>query len=148
MSSFLTTGMPTRRPGFDVQRASYRAEADLIGFDKMPPLLEGVEDIARLTLTILGAVDGPEVLGVLGYRRDGGTVDIDRLAVGPTHFRRGVGRTLMDALHRRESGANQFEVSTGAENAPAMALYRAMGYLPTHGETSAGVPLVHMARLM
>jgi ribosomal protein S18 acetylase RimI-like enzyme len=131
----------------DLQRASYRVEADLIGFDKMPPLLEDVEDIARLKLTVLGAVERHEVLGVLGYSRDDGIVDIDRLAVDPTHFRRGVGRMLLDALHRRESDADRFEVSTGADNEPAIGLYRVMGYEPTHGEISAGVNLVHLARL-
>ncbi|MDP1818503.1 MAG: GNAT family N-acetyltransferase [Acidimicrobiales bacterium] len=102
-------------------------EADLIGFDKMPPLLEGVDEIAQLALTVLGAVERHEVVGLLGYSRDDGIVDIDGLAVDPAPFRRGVGRTLLEALHHREPHAGRFEVSTGAENEPAISLYRAMG---------------------
>ena len=56
----------------DLQRASYRAEAELIGFDQMPP--------------------------------------------------------------------DRFEVSTGAENGPAIALYRAMGYQASRSLACATSP--------
>lgn len=130
----------------DLQRASYAIEAKLIGFDKMPPLVEDVADIAQLTLTLLGAVERGDLLGLLGYRRDGGVVDIDRLAVDPAHLRCGVGRTLVEALHRREPDADRFEVSTGAANEPAIALYRAMGYRLTNEEVSLDVPVAHFVR--
>lgn len=130
----------------DLQRAAYRIEAELIGYDQMPPLREEVTDILRLDLTILGAMEDDSLIGVLGYARVSGTVDIDRLAVEPARFRRGVGRTLLDGLHRRESDASRFEVSTGAANRPAIALYEAMGYRLTSEEISHDVRLSHFAR--
>lgn len=130
----------------DLQRVAYRIEAELIGYDRMPPLREEVTDILRLDLTILGAMEGASLIGVLGYVRVSGTVDIDRLAVEPARFRRGVGRTLLDSLHRRESDASRFEVSTGAANRPAIALYEAMGYRLTSEEISHDVRLAHFAR--
>lgn len=130
----------------ELQRAAYRVEAELIGYDQMPPLREEVTDILRLDLTILGAVEANRLIGMLGYARVTGTVDIDRLAVEPGHFRRGVGRMLLDAVHRRESDAARFEVSTGAANRPAIALYEAMGCRMTSEEISHDVRLAHLPR--
>ena len=116
-----------------VQRAAYRVEADLIGYHGIPGLREGPVEIAALDLTVL-AVEDPDndgrMLGLLGYSRDGDVVDIDRLAVDPGAFRRGVGRALVGAVHDREPDAYRFDVSTGTANAPAIALYTSLGYQP------------------
>lgn len=130
----------------DLQRASYAVEAELIGFDRMPPLVEKVQDVTNLALTILGSVDGSELQGLLGYDRVGSVIDIDRLAVHPACFRRGIGRSLMEALHLREADASRFDVSTGAENFPAVNLYRRLGYEQGAVETTHGVRLVHLTR--
>ena len=131
----------------DVQRASYAVEAKLIGFDQMPGLVEDVEDVTNLTLTILGSLDESELQGLLGYARIGDVVGIDRLAVHPAWFRRGTGRSLMEALHLREADASRFEVSTGADNCPAIFLYRRLGYEPVGSESKQGVRLMHFARI-
>jgi ribosomal protein S18 acetylase RimI-like enzyme len=112
-----------------VQRAAYAVEAELIGFDDLPPLREEPEALAEADLLVLGAHDGPDLVGVLGYERDGDVVEIDRLAVRPAAFRRGVARSLLDDLHTREGPDARFAVSTGAANEPAIALYRSLGYL-------------------
>lgn len=130
----------------DLQRASYAVEAKLIGFDQLPPLVEEIEDVANLALTILGWTDGSQLQGVLGYTRTGHVVDIDRLAVDPAVFRRRIGLSLMEALHQREADASRFEVSTGADNGPAINLYRRLGYETVGSETRQGVRLVHFAR--
>lgn len=130
----------------DLQRASYAVEAELIGFNQMPALVETTSDIERLDLIVLGAVERGTLRGVLGYRRDADVVDIDRLAVDPEHFRNGIGRALLEELHQRELDADRFEVSTGAANEPAIALYRAVGYRLKRSEVSRGVRLVHLER--
>jgi ribosomal protein S18 acetylase RimI-like enzyme len=130
----------------DLQRAAYAVEAQLIGYSQMPPLVETTRDIAQLDLIVLGAVERETLRGLLGYRRDGDVVDIDRLAVDPDNFRNGIGRALLEELHRRESDADRFEVSTGAANEPAIALYRAVGYRLKRQEISCGVRLVHLER--
>lgn len=111
-----------------LQRAAYAIEARLIGFDGIPPLHECVEDVMALDLTILAVIENERPIAMLGYTREGDSVDIDRLAVHPDHFRRGLARTLIAALHERESDAPRFEVSTGRDNEPARKLYRSMGY--------------------
>lgn len=130
-----------------LQRASYAVEAELIGFTDMPPLVELDEQVRHLNLTILGAREDDELVGILGYRRTAGVVEIERLAVHPSRFRQGLAGSLIAALHEREADARRFEVSTGAANIPAIALYTRLGY---HRETShvvaRGLTLVRLAR--
>ena len=115
----------------DVQRLSYRIEADLTGIERIPPMHETAEELAsRDDLTILACLDDGRPVALIGYHRDGSTVDIDRLAVSPTHFRQGLGRALLASVHAAEPSARRFVVSTGAGNEPAAALYRSMGYDP------------------
>jgi GNAT superfamily N-acetyltransferase len=105
---------------WDLQQASYAVEADLIGCAEIPPLLEGVRAVTQLDLTILGATERGDLVGIVGYRREAENVDIDRLAVHPAQFRRGYGRKLIEAVHAREESAEQFMVSTGADDLPAL----------------------------
>jgi ribosomal protein S18 acetylase RimI-like enzyme len=131
-----------------VQRAAYRVEADIIGYQAIPALAEGPADIAGLDLTVLAVHerDGGELLGLVGYERDGDVVEIDRLAVAPAAFRRGVARALVGAVHDREADAQRFAVSTGTDNAPAVALYTSMGYRPVGSIVLDGCPVTRFAR--
>jgi ribosomal protein S18 acetylase RimI-like enzyme len=130
-----------------VQRAAYRVEADLIGFDGIPPLHETAAQVAALNLTLLGIFDGERLAALLGYRSAGAQVEIDRLAVHPAYFRRGLARRLIEALHEREASATRFDVSTGASNTPALALYRQLGYRAITDEAlPVGVVITRLVR--
>jgi ribosomal protein S18 acetylase RimI-like enzyme len=130
-----------------VQREAYQVEARLIGFSGIPPLHDTVEDVMALDLMVLGIVEGGEPIAILGYQRDGDRVEIDRLAVRPDHFRRGLARGLIEALHEREGDAALFHVSTGRENQPALTLYRQMGYQPVEDvELPEGVVITRLVR--
>lgn len=111
-----------------VQQEAYEVEARITGFDEIPPLLDSVEEIMALNLTVLGILQEDEPVAILGYSRRDDVVDIDRLAVRPACFRRGLARMLLSTLHEREAGATRFTVSTGRDNEPAVNLYRRMGY--------------------
>jgi GNAT superfamily N-acetyltransferase len=117
-----------------VQRAAYRVEADLIGFDTIPPLHETAEDVSKLDLTMLGVLEGRDLVAIAGYRRRGDEVDIDRLAVHPSHFRHGIASLLLEEIHHREREARRFTVSTGARNFPATELYAKLGYRQLPGQ--------------
>jgi ribosomal protein S18 acetylase RimI-like enzyme len=111
-----------------LQRASYVVEAEVIGFAGIPALHESVEDVMALGLTILAAIEDGQPIAMVGYARLGDTIDIDRLAVHPAHFRRGLARRLITAVHDREPDAARFIVQTGRDNTPAVTLYRSLGY--------------------
>jgi len=112
----------------ELQRLSYAVEAELIGFDGIPPLHETTEQVTALDLVVLGAFEGGVLAGIVGYERVGDVVDIDRLAVNPAFFRLGLGMALVTEVHEREADAGTFTVSTGALNAPAIRLYTRLGY--------------------
>lgn len=131
----------------DLQRGAYALEAALIGFADIPTLHETPEAVARLDLVVLGARDGERLVGILGYRRVGDDVDVDRLAVDPAALRTGVATALLEELHRREDDARTFHVTTGADNGPAVALYTRLGYERTADRVLAnGLRLAEFTR--
>lgn len=56
-----------------------------------------------------------------------GVLNIAALVVLPAHFRRGLGRRLVEEALTR-SGGRRITVSTGAKNTPSIALYEAAGF--------------------
>lgn len=146
----------------EVQGLAYAVEAELLGFDAIPPRTEDVVAVRNLDLTFLAAISGrtdptgvpaetsrtvaEHIVALLGFRRDGHLVDIDRLAVEPTHFRTGLASALLDHLHASQRPA-VFTVSTGAANEPATKLYASRGYTRTGSPTTAdGLPLIRLRR--
>ena len=129
-----------------VQRPAYAIEAELIGYDRMPGLIESAEDVAGLPLTMLGAYENGHLVAILGYSCDGDSIEIDRVAVHPDTFRRGLGSALLEELHRREHDATRFTVSTGAKNLAAINLYVSSGYTQTAQDVIETIPIVHFTR--
>jgi GNAT superfamily N-acetyltransferase len=130
----------------EIQHGAYSIEAALIGFSGVPPLSEAIDDVRALDLTMIGVLNDGEVVAILGYRRVGDVVDIDRLAVEPHHFRRGYARLLLEHLHTAFSGAG-ITVSTGADNLPAVYLYESLGWERLAlEELPAGVTIVRFMR--
>ena len=111
----------------ELQRRAYRVEAELIGSDAIPPLRESLAELHACGETFLGAELDGALAGFVSWKRAGATLDIHRLAVDPTCFRRGVGRALMRAALAAEP-AERAVVQTGAQNEPAKELYRSEGF--------------------
>ncbi|MDQ0428148.1 ribosomal protein S18 acetylase RimI-like enzyme [Planomicrobium stackebrandtii] len=109
-----------------IQQAAYRVEAELIRFDGIPQLYETLAEIQKSNETFLGYSEG-QLLGIISYQVKGGTVEIHRLVVSPNHFRKGVGKKLMEYLLEKFK-EHDFTVSTGTANKPATALYKAFGF--------------------
>ena|SRR5215204_4317014 len=112
----------------ELQRAAYAVEASLVGYDAIPPLHETLAELQARPLIFLGVSCEGVLGGVLGYQRDGATVDIDRVAVDPACFRRGLATKLLRELFVRERDARRFTVSTGYGNQPAIGLYARFGF--------------------
>jgi GNAT superfamily N-acetyltransferase len=121
----------------EIQHAAYAVEARLIGYDAIPPLHETVTELRSGPLIFLGVSCDRTLAGVLGYRRDADTVDIDRLAVDPMFFRRGLATRLLRELLARERDATTFTVSTGLGNEPAVGLHERFGLRVVGGTEQA-----------
>jgi ribosomal protein S18 acetylase RimI-like enzyme len=109
----------------ELQRHAYRVEAALIGDDRIPPLHESLQDLVSAQLHWMATFDGDQIAGALGYSVEGGAVDIDRLMIDPRYHRRGLGSSLVTEVMSLEA---RTIVATGRENAPARALYEALGF--------------------
>jgi ribosomal protein S18 acetylase RimI-like enzyme len=130
----------------EIQHRAYAAEADLIGFDGIPPLQEDLDGLMSSTEHWLGRYDGAVLVGAVAYELEDDSVDITRLIVDPAHARRGHGRALLDHLDVLEPRRSSV-VSTGTANTPAVNLYKSRGYREDgRTEIAPGVTVTHFKR--
>lgn len=112
-----------------LQRASYKIEAELIGYDEIPPLQETLSDLQTSTETFYGYFLNNDLVGLISFKVSHHILDIHRMAVHPNYFRKGIANNL---LHFIESLNNNrirsIIVSTGKENKPAINLYLKNNY--------------------
>jgi len=130
-----------------IQHLAYAVEAELIGFDGIPPLQEDLTGLMASTEHWLGSYDGDTLVAAVAYEfPDPTTVEISRLVVDPAHARKGHGRALLDHLDDLERRPTSL-VSTGSANAPAVTLYLTRGYTETTRTSIApGVQVTHFTR--
>lgn len=110
-----------------LQKASYQVEADLIGFPKLPPMLENTEDIMNSQEIYYGYLVDGVLAGILSYIIEEDVLDIYKVAVHPNFFKRGIARQLLQKIEQTE-GIDRITVSTGLKNTPAVNLYTSMGF--------------------
>jgi ribosomal protein S18 acetylase RimI-like enzyme len=129
---------------WSLQRAAYAVEAELIGFDGIPPLHESLEDLRTCGEEFLG---NDELTGAVSWMRTpDGTLDICRLVVHPSAHRSGIASALLDALDKLEP-SDRTIVSTGTANVPALSLYLRRGFVTTGTrELAPGVTLTLLSR--
>ena len=130
-----------------VQRAAYAAEAELMGCDGIPPLHERLEELLELERQRwLGRFEGSTLVGGLAWEEAGAAgIDLLRLVVAPSEWRRGHATALLDAFDELV-GPRPVSVATGSANAPALALYARRGFRVTGEEEIA--PDVRLTRLL
>ena len=122
----------------ELQRVSYRVEADLLGARTLPALTETPRQLRAADERFLGAFEDERLVGAVAWKRTGPLVDIHRLVVHPDRFRRGIAGHLLAALDEHEPGAERVTVATGAANAPARRLYERHGFTPAEERVVGG----------
>jgi len=127
-------------PGVDVVVRPLAA-ADLDQLDRLERTLfdaaawsrasfaEELQADGRYYLGAARVADGA-VIGYAGLWFDGYDAQVMTIAVAPEHQGHGLGRRLLTALvaHARELGAPQVLLEVRVDNAPAIHLYRSMGF--------------------
>ena len=78
-----------------LQQAAYAVERDLIDYPDFPPLQVNAADIQDEPGSFLGVQDGEQLIGALSYRVAPNMLDIGRLIVHPSAFRRGIAGILL-----------------------------------------------------
>ena len=109
---------------------AHAQEARLLQVSDFVPMARRPEDIQASGDYFLGALRGDTLLGCLGLGPDDepGQISIAALVVHPAHQRQGVASALMAEALRRGAGM-VLSVATAAKNAPALALYRGLGFV-------------------
>jgi ribosomal protein S18 acetylase RimI-like enzyme len=111
-----------------LQFASYRIEADLIGFDEIPPLKDTEETLGASGETFYGYFVEETLAGIISYKVEDSVLDIHRVAVHPSFFKRGIAKKLLAHIEKENIWVDKIIVSTGTENKPAVELYLNNGF--------------------
>lgn len=130
----------------DLQRKSYKIEAELIGTDEIPPLKESFEELQDCGETFIGCYIEGRLAGAISYKKEGEVIDIHRMMVHPDFFRRGVANKLISQLEH--IGYSEMIVSTGAANTPAVKLYEKLGFERQHDSVVGdGLVIAHFKKV-
>ena len=89
------------------------------------------EELGSTFCLYLVLEEGGEIFGQIGVRHILDELHITTLAVLPEHRRRGHARTLVGAALAAFPGARRVHLEVRPSNAPARALYEALGFMPT-----------------
>jgi ribosomal protein S18 acetylase RimI-like enzyme len=130
----------------ELQRVSYRIEADLIG-SSIPPLRETLEELQSSGEVFHGFFDDDRLLGFIAHKLEEHVLDIHRVAVHPDGFRRGIARQLLEFVFNLEPSATRAIVQTGSLNIPACKLYLSFGFeILERREVAPGLELTLFAK--
>ncbi len=132
-----------------IQIAAYSQEAKLLGAVSFPPLQRSIADIEGTNERFFGAYLDGTLVGVVALEGDpsSAAMVISSLVVLPAFQRLGVGRSLLSTVVN-EFPSQVLTVSTGLQNAPALALYAEFGFveLRRHLVGAEEMPVVEFCR--
>lgn len=112
-----------------VQLPAYRIEAAIIESDAIPALRDTVDSLMDCGETFYGIREGETLIGAISFKIEEDTLDIHRLVIHPDHFRKGIGRKLVQYVLEHHPEIRKFIVATGSKNTPALALYASEGFI-------------------
>jgi ribosomal protein S18 acetylase RimI-like enzyme len=113
---------------FELQKSSYQVEAKLIDFADLPPLRDTIETLQLCDEIFYGHYIEDELVGAISYKLTNSMLDIHRVVVKPSHFRKGIAQSLLTEILSLHTHVNKVIVSTARKNLPAINLYKRFGF--------------------
>lgn len=113
----------------DLQRDSYKIEAQLIGFYEIPSLKETIESLQQCDEIFYGYYINDDLTGIISFKIIDDVLDIHRVAIHPNFFRMGIANKLINFIEGLNKNINRIVVCTGKDNFPAVNLYLKNGYI-------------------
>ena len=114
-----------------LQRAAFVSEGALYDTVRIPPLMDTFDDLLRelATITIMGAFDGPRMIGSARLTLEGAVGWISRVAVAPDQQGRGVGSNLLREVERlAPASVRRFQLAAAGRSGANIAMYEHLGY--------------------
>lgn len=106
---------------YHLRQLAYRVEAQRLGVKTLPPLQRSIADLVAEPDSHLGIFHVHQLIGAISFTEH----LINSLVVHPDFFRQGIAsRLLTDVL----TSNDQWCVTTGANNLPAIGLYEKYGF--------------------
>ncbi|MCQ4088741.1 GNAT family N-acetyltransferase [Saccharibacillus sp. JS10] len=134
---------------FQLQQIAYRLEAQLIGFEEIPPLADTIATLKRSSDIFYGYTsEEGRLIGAIAVEEEfPGELTLTRMMVHPDFFRQGIATRLIAYIFLHYPNFKTYKVSTGTTNEPAMRLYQNFGFVPFRKEYVApGVELTTLRR--
>lgn len=128
----------------ELQRTAYRIEADMMETDDIPPMRDNESALKKCGESFYGYEYEGAVIGLVSYHLKEGMLELCRLVVSPSYFRKGIGRQLVEFV-LREPSWDLATVCTGSVNEPALSLYKSEGFQEAEElEVSPGIILTRL----
>ncbi|SDE40074.1 Acetyltransferase (GNAT) family protein [Paenibacillus sp. UNCCL117] len=135
-------------PLLELQQLAYRIEAELIGFEEIPPLLDSPQTLRESGETFFGHYTGARLTGAVSCRQSARELTICRMMVHPDCFRMGIAGKLLQYVESLAPPGGAIIVSTGTGNIPAVALYEKHGFEPSRMHLLApGITMTQFIKL-
>jgi len=112
---------------FQVFQKSYAVEAKILNAKDFPPLKRTVEQFLQAKTLFLGYLIDGYITAVIELDIHKNSIHIQSLVVHPNYFKQGIAIQLLHYIfdnHQSEC----FTVETGADNVPAINLYKKVGF--------------------
>ncbi len=111
-----------------LQNLAYQVEADLIKYDNIPYLTQGLSDLMQEDEIFYAYKDDTDkIIGVISFSIvNDGVLDIHRFMVHPAHYRKGVATKLLRHV-KSKYFLRKIIAQTGAKNRPAIEFYERNG---------------------
>lgn len=139
----------TARDVLELQRASYKIEADIIGFYEIPPLNDTIDSLKECNEVFYGYYISDVLAGIISYKIHKNILDIHKVAVHPNFFRMGIADKLVNFIEQLKNNINKVVVCTGKKNIPDVNLYLKKGYKKTKDiEISTGIYIVEFEKIV
>ncbi|MDQ1911869.1 GNAT family N-acetyltransferase [Paenibacillus sp. GD4] len=130
-----------------LQQTAYRIEAELIGLEEVPPLLDSPQTLKDSGETFFVYRSGERIAGAASCKQTAKELLICRMMVHPECFRQGIADALLTHMERLAVPGMKLKVTTGTRNLPAMQLYAKHGFEPEQQLLLApGVTLTVLAK--
>ena len=133
----------------ELQLASYKIEADIIGFYEIPTLKDTIDSLKKCSEIFYGYFINDVLAGIISYKIIETVLDIHRVAIHPLFFKKGIASKLIHFIEGLEINISKIIVCTGKDNLPAVTLYLKNGYKSIKDfEISKGIYLTEFEKIL